>query len=55
MSAHVLEPGLAFLAVFGFMLKLLFAKEHLLACTEDEFLSATNAFQGLVTKIHLRA
>jgi hypothetical protein len=35
------------------MLKLLFVKEHLLAGAEDKFLSATNAFQGPVTKVHL--
>jgi|HubBroStandDraft_6_1064221.scaffolds.fasta_scaffold1176044_1 hypothetical protein len=48
-GGFVSEPGLASLAVRGFMLKLFIAKIHLLAGTEDKFLTANNAFQGLVT------
>jgi hypothetical protein len=34
------------------MLKLIIAEEQLLAGTEDKFLSANDAFQRLVPKIH---
>jgi hypothetical protein len=51
-TAYIPELGFARLAVFGFMLKLLFAKESLLASTEHKLSRANNAFQNLVSKIH---
>jgi hypothetical protein len=51
---HIPQIGSAFLTKLGFMLELHCAKEHLLAGTEDEFLSARNASQGFVSEFHAR-
>jgi hypothetical protein len=44
--------GFASLAVLGFVLELLLAKEGLLPGAEDEVLSTINALQGFVSEFH---
>jgi hypothetical protein len=47
-----LSFGFASLAVLGFVLELLLAKERLLHGAEDELLSTINALQGFVREFH---
>jgi hypothetical protein len=47
-----LSFGVASLAVLGFVLELLLAKEGLLPGAEDEVLSTINALQGFVSEFH---